>query len=125
MLKKRIKPNKKYETINGAISQAVGYYFGEKIKGIRKGMGLTQKEIGTQLGVTRQRIEQIENGVKLGDIDRFRISLGTIYRICMILGKEPREVLPSIAELEGPNSSLVVKKLERWSVEDKEKIKST
>ncbi len=61
--------------------------FGEQIKELRRGEGLTQEQFGSKLGVTRQAISNWENNKNLPDIgmlilmsDTFHISLDQLIK---------------------------------------------
>jgi len=48
--------------------------FGQLIKEVRKNKGLTQGELGEQIGVTKSQISKLENG-------NSNMTIGTIFRI--------------------------------------------
>ena len=43
--------------------------FGERVKAVRTGAGLTQEQFASRLGVTRQAVSNWENGRNLPDIE--------------------------------------------------------
>lgn len=61
----------------------------EKLKEVRKSLGLTQANIAKQLGISESYYSQLENGKR-------RMSLVMAIKIASILGKTPDEFfLPS------------------------------
>ena len=43
--------------------------FGERVKAVRMGAGLTQEQFASRIGVTRQAVSNWENGRNLPDIE--------------------------------------------------------
>ena len=104
----------KCKTDTGHLTQLVSIRFGDKVRSIRKELSLTQKQVGEVFGVTRQRIEQIENGVSNpknpDNPNKYGLTIGTLYKICITLGVEPVDVLPTLKELKDIPEFQVIKK---------------
>ena len=62
------------------------YVFLKRLKNARKAKGLTMKELGDALGVTRGQICNIENGSSALKVDQY-------FKICDVLKISPRTLL--------------------------------
>jgi len=65
-------------------------HIGIQLKKKRESLRLSQKEVGERVGLGRASISQIEAGEQ-------KPPLHVLYNLCIVLGLEPVEVLPSIA----------------------------
>jgi transcriptional regulator with XRE-family HTH domain len=66
---------------------AVDTYIGEKIRGYRNQLKLSQEELGQQLGVTFQQIQKYEKGVN-------RVSGSRLQQIAQVFKCEVTDLLP-------------------------------
>ena len=57
--------------------------FGQLIKNVRKGKGLTQQELGALIGVSKSQISKLENGTS-------NLTIGTIFRVFDAMDSEVR-----------------------------------
>ena len=61
---------------------------GENLKYLRKIKGITQGELGEELGVTFQTVQKYEKAV-------IRVTCSTAYELCRILGCKITDLIPS------------------------------
>jgi len=68
--------------------------FGNRLKTLRKGKGLTQKQLGLQLGVNKATICSYENGTRRPPYENL-ILLAEIYNVTTdyLLGVKPKDSL--------------------------------
>lgn len=67
-------------------------YVGIELRKARNALGATQRDVGDAMGLSQNSISNIEAG-------RQRIRLDELYGICMYLELDPREILPTKAEV--------------------------
>lgn len=65
---------------------------GGRIRQLRKSVPLTQKVLAETVGIGRASIANIELG-------RQRLSIELLYQLGRALGREPKDLLPSIQDL--------------------------
>ncbi len=73
--------------LNGgmAVIKMKGRRFGDAMRAARLAKGVTQDELAHRLGVTRQAVQQLENGKD--------VLLGTVTRVAEALGTDVRELV--------------------------------
>lgn len=85
-------------TVHMDVNETVLYnLIGESIKRQRVKVDLTQTQLAETVGVLRTSIANIEAG-------RQRLPLHLLYRLCMELGVEVADILPSNAVISQPTS---------------------
>lgn len=68
-------------------------WVGEKFKGFRENLKLTQEQVGEKLGLTKKQVSNYESG-------RNSIRIETFYKLCNIYNIDPSEfVLEAIKYL--------------------------
>ena len=68
-------------------------WVGEKFKGFRENLKLTQEQVGEKLGLTKKQVSNYESG-------RNSIRIETFYKLCNIYNIDPNEfVLEAIKYL--------------------------
>ena len=70
---------------------------GARISKARTEKGYTQKELSASIGLTRTSVVNIEKG-------RHRIPLHTLFTVAIQLGKEPKDLIPTLQEIKLPSS---------------------
>ncbi len=68
-----------------AVIKMKGRRFGDAMRAARLAKGVTQDELAHRLGVTRQAVQQLENGKD--------VLLGTVTRVAEALGTDVRELV--------------------------------
>ncbi len=66
----------------------IDVYVGAKIKSLRIAMGVTQQQLGGELGITFQQMQKYENG-------KNRVSAGKLWQIAVALGVTPGHFFPA------------------------------
>jgi transcriptional regulator with XRE-family HTH domain len=66
-------------------------HIGVRLQKKRKALKMSQQEVGERVGLGRASVSQIEAGEQ-------QTSLRVLYDICIVLGLEPSEIMPTIAE---------------------------
>jgi transcriptional regulator with XRE-family HTH domain len=61
---------------------AIDHHVGRRVRMRRKLLGLTQRDLGTALGITCQQVQKYEHGMN-------RVSASKLYGMAMILGVDP------------------------------------
>ena len=90
--------------------------FGERVKAVRMGAGLTQEQFASRLGVTRQAVSNWENGRNLPDIEvviaisrTFGVSLDELILGGRDMGREKdaKAEKDALADSEAANTSVI------------------
>ncbi|MDZ7604422.1 MAG: helix-turn-helix domain-containing protein [Cyclobacteriaceae bacterium] len=95
---------------------------GERLKEIRKAMGMLQGDVAKHLDVNQNAISRIENGVGGGtDVLLGMINFyGKFYHVDRIL-TEKFEIVP-ITDTTGPMESVAIERLKLWQKEFNEEV---
>lgn len=80
-------------TLNRCIINQLRWYRRHTPEGLKRPRPLSQRELGELVGVSRTTIANIEN-------EKQFLSIDLLYRICVALGLEIQDVLPTVAEFE-------------------------
>lgn len=67
-------------------------YVGIELRKARKAFGATQREVADAVGLPQNSISNIENGKQT-------VSLSQLYAICAYFNLDPREILPTKAQV--------------------------
>lgn len=59
---------------------------GQKVRGLRNKLGISQEKLAGRAGITRNRMNIIEQSER-------NVSTDTLFRLCMILGVTPQDVV--------------------------------
>lgn len=70
---------------------------GNRIKEMRRAIGLSQSDLAEGLGITFQQIQKYENGAN-------RISLGAFISICRTLGASPMDLIGDFFNADAPST---------------------
>lgn len=75
-------------------SQLVARLVGDRVRSARMRAGLTQQDLGSRAGITKNSVYLLETG-------RMGTTLLTLCNIALALGREPAELLPPMNQLFG------------------------
>lgn len=62
--------------------RAMSVEIGQRLRGVRNAAGMSQSELGEQIGVTFQQVQKYEKGTN-------RVSVPKLIQICKVLGCAP------------------------------------
>ncbi|SDG33614.1 Transcriptional regulator, contains XRE-family HTH domain [Limimonas halophila] len=83
------------------VQDSLDIRIGEKIRARRHVLGMSQSELGRQLGVTHQQINKYENGDS-------HIRARTLYRLARILGVDPGHFFEGLDDDTGSDTAVGV-----------------
>jgi transcriptional regulator with XRE-family HTH domain len=85
-----------------SLNEVIATLMGQKIRDAREAAGLSMSQLAARIGVNghtynqKVRMYEIEKGVR-----KYGLRFGTLYAIAMVLGVDPKSLMPTTDEILG------------------------